>query len=106
MQYIGEELIWGKLGNFLVVLAFTSALFSSFSYIFALRTNIDSWRTIARRSFAIHTASIIGIFGIIMSLILRHRFEYFFVWEHSNTIMPMRYILSCMWEGQEGSFLL
>ncbi len=106
IQFIGEELFWGKLGNLLVILAFTSALFSSFSYIFALRTNDDSWRKIARKSFALHTISILGIFGIIMSLILRHRFEYYFVWEHSNKIMPMRYILSCMWEGQEGSFLL
>ncbi|MEO8088539.1 MAG: cytochrome c biogenesis protein CcsA, partial [Bacteroidota bacterium] len=106
IQYLGEELIWGRLGNLLVVLAFTSALFSSFCYIFALRANLDSWRNIARKSFAVHTISILGIFGIIMSLIVRHRFEYFFVWEHSNKIMPMRYILSCMWEGQEGSFLL
>ena len=106
IQFLGEELIWGKLGNMLVMLAFTSALFSSIAYIFALRTNQESWRKIARKSFLLHTVSILGIFGIIMSLILRHRFEYFFVWEHSNRIMPMRYILSCMWEGQEGSFLL
>ncbi|MCX6275921.1 MAG: cytochrome c biogenesis protein CcsA [Bacteroidetes bacterium] len=106
IQYIGEELFWGKLGNMLIILAFTSALFSSFSYIFALRTGEDSWRKIARKSFLVHTISIIGIFGVIMSLIVRHRFEYFFIWEHSNKVMPMRYILSCMWEGQEGSFLL
>ena len=106
MQYIGEELFWGKAGNLLVMLAFTSALFSSISYIKALRSNLDSWRKIARASFLIHSLSILGIFGIIMSLIVRHRFEYLFVWEHSNKVMPMRYILSCMWEGQEGSFLL
>ena len=106
MQYIGEELFWGKAGNLLVMLAFTSALFSSISYIKALRSNLDSWRKIARASFLLHSISILGIFAIIMSLILRHRFEYLFVWEHSSKVMPMRYILSCMWEGQEGSFLL
>ena len=106
IQYIGEELIWGRLGNFLVILAFTSALFSSISYILAIRTSVDSWRKIARQSFVVHTISILGIFALIMSLIIRQRFEYFFVWEHSNKVMPLRYILSCMWEGQEGSFLL
>ncbi len=106
IQYIGEELIWGKVGNLLVMLAFTSALFSAMGYIIALRKNDDSWKKIARKSFLVHTISILGIFGIIMSLIVRHRFEYYFVWEHSNRVMPMRYILSCMWEGQEGSFLL
>src|SRR5258706_44089 len=39
-------------------------------------------------------------------LIFNHYFEYYYVWQHSNTIMPMRYILACFWEGQEGSFLL
>jgi cytochrome c-type biogenesis protein CcmF len=106
IQYIGEELFWGKIGSLLIILAFTTALFSSLSYIFALRRNDDSWRSIARKSFVLHTFSIVGIFLLIMSLILRHRFEYYFVWEHSNKVMPMRYILSCMWEGQEGSFLL
>src|SRR5688572_4816094 len=106
MEYIGEELFWGKAGNLLVMLAFTSALFSAISYIKALRSPEDSWRKIARASFIIHSFSILGIFAIIMSLIVRHRFEYLFVWEHSSKTMPLRYILSCMWEGQEGSFLL
>ena len=96
IQYIGEELYWGKLGNMLIMVSFTAALFSSISYMMALRSGIESWQKIARRSFLIHTLSILGIFVVIMSLILRHRFEYFFVWEHSNKIMPMRYILSCM----------
>lgn len=106
IQYIGEELYWGKIGNLLIMLSFAAALFSSFSYIAALRTGVDSWKKIARNLFLVHTISIIGIFAIIMSLIFRHRFEYHFVWEHSSKILPMRYILSCMWEGQEGSFLL
>jgi len=33
-------------------------------------------------------------------------FEYEYVWHHSNAAMRRRYILSCFWEGQEGSFLL
>ena len=106
IQYIGEELFWGKLGNLLIILAFTTALFSAITYVFALRSGVDSWRKIARQSFAVHSVSILGIFIILMTLIVRHRFEYYFVWEHSNKVMPMRYILSCMWEGQEGSFLL
>jgi cytochrome c-type biogenesis protein CcmF len=56
--------------------------------------------------FAVQTGSILGIFGLLFYLILKHRFEYYYVWEHSNTQMPLRYILSCFWEGQEGSFLL
>lgn len=106
IQYIGEQLIWGKIGNLLVMLTFTASLLSSFSYYKYFRSNESSWRSIARKAFAVQTISVIGIFGLLFYLILNHRFEYYYVWEHSNKIMPLRYILSCFWEGQEGSFLL
>lgn len=106
INYIGEQLIWGKAGNLLVFLAFTASLLSTFSYMFALRTGEASWKSLARKSFAVHSLAIIGIFGIIFFLILNHRFEYYYVWQHSNKAMPLRYIFSCFWEGQEGSFLL
>ncbi len=39
-------------------------------------------------------------------MLFNHFFEYQYVWQHSNTAMDMKFILSCFWEGQEGSFLL
>ena len=39
-------------------------------------------------------------------MILNQYFEYYYVWQHSSTELPLRYIFSCFWEGQEGSFLL
>jgi cytochrome c-type biogenesis protein CcmF len=106
IQYIGEQLIWEKIGNLLVVLTFTASLFTAFSYLKFFNTGEVSWRKIARKGFAIQASSIIGIFLLLFYLIFNHRFEYYYVWEHSNTTMPLRYILSCFWEGQEGSFLL
>lgn len=106
IQYIGEQLLWGKFGNLLVFTAFTAALLAAISYFFSLRTDDKSWRKLARQAFAFHTISVTGIFALLFFLILNHRFEYVYVWEHSNTIMPLKYILSCFWEGQEGSFLL
>ncbi|HRH65412.1 MAG TPA: cytochrome c biogenesis protein CcsA [Bacteroidia bacterium] len=106
INYVGEQLVWGKVGHLLIVLSFTASLLSGFSYFFALRTGEESWKGIARKSFALHAFSIVAIFGLLFYLIFNHRFEYYYVWEHSNTEMPLRYILSCFWEGQEGSFLL
>ena len=106
IQYVGEQLFWGKIGNFLVILSFTASLLAAFSYLKFFRSNDLSWRSIARKAFGLQTFSIIGIFTLLFYLIVNHRFEYYYVWEHSNTIMPLRYILSCFWEGQEGSFLL
>jgi cytochrome c-type biogenesis protein CcmF len=106
IQYIGEQLIWGKAGNLLVMLSFTASVLSAIAYFISFRRNDNSWRRLARTAFAVQTFSIVGIFFLLFMLILNHRFEYYYVWEHSNTIMPLRYILSCFWEGQEGSFLL
>ncbi len=106
IAYLGEQLIWGKVGNLLIMLAFTASLLSTVSYLFAIRTGENSWKQMARKSFAVHTLSIFGIFGLLFYLVVNHRFEYHYVWEHSNTEMPLRYIFACFWEGQEGSFLL
>jgi cytochrome c-type biogenesis protein CcmF len=39
-------------------------------------------------------------------IISNHYFEYHYAWSHSSRSLPSHYIISCFWEGQEGSFLL
>ncbi len=108
MEYLNEHVGIGKIGNIFVILSFVFALLSSISYFFAARINEDtaSWKRIARISFRIHGVSVIGIVGTLFVMLYSHYFEYEYVWHHSSKAMPMRYILSCFWEGQEGSFLL
>ncbi|MBL7883655.1 MAG: cytochrome c biogenesis protein CcsA, partial [Bacteroidia bacterium] len=108
MEYVGEHLWIGKVGNLFVVLSFVFALLASVSYFFASRNNDASfsWKKIARMSFRFHALSVIGIVATLFIMLMNHYFEYEYVWHHSNKEMPMRYILSCFWEGQEGSFLL
>lgn len=108
MEYISEHLLIGKVGNFFVILSFVFALLASLSYFFAARDNDEapSWKKIARISFQLHGLSVIGIVVTLFIMLQNHYFEYEYVWHHSNKEMPMRYILSCFWEGQEGSFLL
>ncbi|MEP7264253.1 MAG: cytochrome c biogenesis protein CcsA [Bacteroidota bacterium] len=110
INYIGEELFWGKAGNFLLILAFTSALLSVVCYLFSTfaksDTEISSWKKLARSSFYIHGISVLAVVALIFFLIHQHRFEYYYVWQHSSTILPLKYMWACFWEGQEGSFLL
>ena len=108
MEYIGEHLLIGKVGNVFVILSFVFALIASLSYFFAARDNEQavSWKRIGRISFQVHGLSVLGIVGTLFFMLQNHYFEYEYVWHHSNKEMPMRYILSCFWEGQEGSFLL
>ncbi len=108
MEYVGEHLWIGKLGNIFVILSFVLALLASVSYFFASRDNdaAASWKRIARISFRAHGVAVFGIVATLFFMLMNHYFEYEYVWHHSNKEMPMRYILSCFWEGQEGSFLL
>ncbi len=108
MEYIGEQLGIGKVGNVFVILSFVLALLASISYFFAAKDNDDSasWKRIGRIAFRLHGLSVMGIVSALFIMLMNHYFEYEYVWHHSNKEMPMRYILSCFWEGQEGSFLL
>lgn len=110
INYTGEHLLPGILGNLFVILAFILAIIATASYWFASQSEEDgvklSWRTLGRLSFRLHTLSVFGIIGTLFYMLYNQYFEYHYVWQHSNTEMPMRYILSCFWEGQEGSFLL
>ena len=108
IDYIGEHTFAGQLGNFFVVLAFVAALFSGVAYYFSYRYKeaYHSFRRLARGGFYIHSAAVFGMIATLFVMLLNQYFEYNYVWTHSNTTMPLQFIFSCFWEGQEGSFML
>lgn len=111
-QFIGEHLLPGQLGQFFVVLSFIGSLLSAFAYFRSARceqfdtVRSNRWLTIARNSFIIHTGAILAIFITLYYIITNHLFEYHYAWAHSDRSLPSKYLLSCFWEGQQGSFLL
>lgn len=111
MEFAGEHLRPGNLGHFFVITSFVAALFSAFSYYRAAQTegNLktgNSWLLMGRNGFIIHAAAVFGIFISLYYIISNHFFEYHYAWEHSSRALPAKYLLSCFWEGQQGSFLL
>lgn len=106
MEYQAEHLFIGELGHFLVVLSFVAALLGTFSFIQAERLKEASWEKLGLWSFRLHSAAVIGMIAVLFSMLLNSYFEYHYVWQHSSSDMPLRYIFSCFWEGQEGSFML
>ena len=103
IQYLNEHLFIGNLGHFLVSVAFVSALASGLIY---LRPSTQDLRRWARLAFAVHIVSVIGVFITLFVIIQNHYFEYAYAYQHSSLTLPLRYMISCFWEGQEGSFLL
>ena len=66
----------------------------------------DDWRTLARWAFYLHGAAVAGVGVCLYWIIYNHYFEYHYAWSHSSRALPLQYVISCFWEGQEGSFLL
>jgi len=99
----------GNLGHLFVVVSFVAALVAAISYGKADRTASalgTSWLWNARTAFLIHSAAILGIVGCLFVIIQNNYFEYHYAYAHSSLRLPPQYMISCFWEGQEGSFLL
>lgn len=109
IQFIGENLLPGKIGQFFIVLAFGASLLSAIAYFFAAKNKDladQSWNRLGRIAFLINFLCIIGIGSTLFFLILNHYNEYYYVYSHSSKELPVYYIISAFWEGQEGSFWL
>ncbi len=110
IEYIGEHLWIGQLGQFLIFLAFGMAILATVS--FGIGVNKEegeykaNWRKIGRTAFVIHGISIISVIGLIFYMMISKYYEYEYVWAHVSNDLPFRYVFSAFWEGQEGSFLL
>ncbi len=106
ISFVGEWLWLGNLGQFFSVLMFVTAILSAVFYFRSERNQIVSESKLARTSFYIHAFSVVAVFVILFAIIFNHRFEYYYAWRHSSKSLPVYYMISCFWEGQEGSFLL
>lgn len=108
IDYVGEHLLAGKVGELLIISSFIASLLSVVFYYQSsgLSTELDSSKRLGRLFFRIHSISMVGLIGILFYLIYNHAFEYYYIWRHSSTALPMQYIVSSFWEGQEGSTML
>ncbi|MBI1343419.1 MAG: cytochrome c assembly protein [Terrimonas sp.] len=110
MDYIGEQLLPGRIGQFLIILTFVSSLIATFSYFKAVRSTDENekrgWVKLARISFIADAFAVFAIFGILFYLFYHHRYEYFYIYKNSSNSLEFKYIFSAIWSASEGSFLL
>ncbi len=100
----------GNLGHLFVIASFVTSLVAAFAYwkSFYSTDSIkkEGWRKNAITSFYVHGLSVLGIVAVLFVIIYQHYFEYHYAYSHSSLHLPGQYMVSCFWEGQEGSFLL
>ncbi len=108
INYLNEHALPGILGNFFVVLSFIASLFATVAYFMSAKHTGENnpWKLPARIGFFVHGFSVFAIIGTLLYILTNHLYEYHYAWDHLNNAMPLKYVFSCLWEGQEGSFLL
>lgn len=110
MEFEGEHLLPGKIGHFFVLLAFVASVISTAAYFIAGKKSEPAekkaWLNFARLAFITQLVSAIVIFATIFYICSNHYYEYMYAYKHASKELEPKYLLACIWEGQEGSFLL
>ncbi len=110
MKFEGEHLLPGQIGHFFIILSFVAALLSVVSFFFAGRQKDliekKNWLRLGSISFYIQTISTLAIFFTIFYICFNHYYEYMYAYKHASKELEYKFLLACIWEGQEGSFLL
>jgi cytochrome c-type biogenesis protein CcmF len=109
LVFLGEQLIWGRIGNFAIATAFVSAFIAFLSYAFSINNKIKGfidWKKLGRTAFIVHGLAVFTVIGVLFYILINHRFEYQYAFQHTNKTLPFKYVFAAFWEGQEGSFLL
>ena len=110
MEYVGEHLLPGKIGHFFALLSFAASFVALIAYYKTTTAKTSeeekSWKQMARMAFGLDVLSVFSVLFTIIYLISNHLFEYNIAWEHSSKELTANYLLACIWESQEGAFLL
>ncbi len=110
MPYEGEHLLIGQMGHFFALLAFAASFVATMAF-YKSSVAIDpaeaaSWKKMGRVAYLLDAIAVISIFVTLYLIIYSHYFEYKYAHQHSKRSLDVQYLLSCFWEGQEGSFML
>ncbi|MEX1213085.1 MAG: cytochrome c biogenesis protein CcsA [Balneolaceae bacterium] len=64
------------------------------------------WLRLADRLWLVQGVLVLLSALLLVFLIVNHRFEFFYVWNYTSTDLETLYLVSALWGGQEGSFLV
>lgn len=102
----------GIVGHLSLILAFVAALGSVWAFARAASTaplapdaRALSLRT-GRWAWTAQTVGVTVASLVLWVLLFGHRFDYAYVYQYTARSLPLHYLFSAFWAGQEGSFLL
>lgn len=99
----------GNIGHLSIITSFVTALLAAYGYFMATKSDEisqKSWLKFSKTVFYAHSLAVLSIVVCLFVIIYFHYYEYYYAWSHSSNNLPVHFMISCFWEGQEGSFLL
>ena len=108
IQYVGEHLMAGNLGRIFIWLSFLSLIISALLFIYSIKEKEKKalYVRLAGNLYWLHFITLSGAIASLYYLFGNHCFEYSYVWQYSSVDMPAKFLISCFWAGQEGSYLV
>lgn len=92
-------------GTILLWISFAFGLLSTISYLRSLDEE-SPLRSLARQSYVLMSIAVVLASGLLMYLLITHDYRLSYVYAYSDNSLPLKYLISSFWGGQEGSFLL
>ena len=106
IQYIGEHLLPELLGKSFIIAALLTSFFSFILYLLGNYNKNTKFVMAGRLAYILHFLSIILASAVLFFILFHGYWEYDYVWKHTASYLPTKFIISAFWAGQEGSFLL
>ncbi|MGC8865379.1 MAG: cytochrome c biogenesis protein CcsA [Bacteroidales bacterium] len=109
-SYIGEWSWAAWIGKSLLYLAFLSITTAAIAFTYKAvreRKSLHPGKSqIGCIIFRVHFIFLLAAAALLFTLFVKHRFEFMYVWQYSSRDLPLHFLISSLWAGQEGSFLL
>ena len=101
----------GTVGEFLLLLAFVASGVSAFGFFRAAQSEdvpaaAAFWERTGRSAWGVMSAAVVAVSGVLWYAIFTHQYQYAYIYQQSSNDLPLHYLFSTFWAGQEGSFLL
>ncbi len=92
-------------GTLLIWMGFAASVLGAGAYSAAAMKKVSS-ASLGRMFFFLALIAAFGASAMLMVSILKHQFQYAYIWGYSSRALPVELLVTTFWAGQEGSFLL
>ena len=94
----------GLLGNGAIILGFLAAMTAMITYLMSVKN--PQLVGVARGGFHVTVSAVLVASLILLILIVKHQFQFHYIWAYSSRDLPLGLLMSTFYAGQEGSFML